>query len=268
MPLTEFSLEGKRALVIAGSRGIGKGICLAFADAGADVAVTGLTTTNAQRTAQEIKEMGRHSAAYSVDATKGEPMAKFADQVIREFGPLDIVVNCLGDHYPSVIAKRPGREERVADEELWRTIMDVNVTEAFLGCHYFGPHLLERRRGTVINIGAFYSYRTRPGFTASAAAKAALNHFTTGVALEWAPYGVTCNCMATGIFLDTEQYPPERLATMEEQISKRVPLRRTGKMREIGLMAVYLASEAARYITGQTFTMDGGLAIAPQEPDL
>ncbi len=263
----EFSLEGKRALVIAGSRGVGKGISLAFADAGADVAVASLTTS-AEKVAQEIRELGREGAAYSVDATKGEPMERFADQVIREFGPLDTVVNCLGDHIPSVVAQRPGRDERVATEELWHTIMDINITEAFLGCHYFGPHLLERKRGTVINIGAFYGSRTRPGFTPSAAAKAALNHFTTGVALEWAPYGVTCNCIGSGIFLDAEQSTPERLAAAEKQISKRVPLGRSGTMREIGLLAVYLASDAARYITGQTLTMDGGLAIAPQEPDV
>ena len=152
MPPTEFFLEGKRAMVIAGSRGIGKGVALAFADAGADVAVSGLTTTNAEKVAQEIKAMGRQSAAYGADATKGKPMEKLAEQVIREFGPLDVVVNCLGDHITAVVAKRPGREERVADEELWHTIIDVNMTEAFLGCHYFGPHLLERKQGTIINI--------------------------------------------------------------------------------------------------------------------
>ncbi len=270
MPVTEFSLEGKRAMVIAGSRGVGKGVALAFADAGADVAVSGLTTTNAEKVAQEIKAMGRQSAAYGADATKGEPMEKLAEQVIREFGPLDVVVNCLGDHITAVVAKRPGREERVADEKLWHTIIDVNMTEAFLGCHYFGPHLLERKQGTIINISAMHANRVRPGFVPYASSKAGLNHFTIGVALEWAPYGVTCNCIAPGIFPDPENRPQGAAAAQGPiaGAAQRIPLRRTGVMREVGLLAVYLASDAAKYITGQTVFMDGGLSIAPQEPDI
>ena len=77
-------------------------------------------------------------------------MRTFAEAATAEFGPLDVIVNCLGEHYPAVVAKRPGREEAVATEDLWREIIDVNLTEAFLGCHYFGPHLLERGKGTVI----------------------------------------------------------------------------------------------------------------------
>ena len=265
MPLTEFSLEGKRALVIAAGRGIGKGIVLAFADAGADVAVASFTATNAQAVAQQVRDMGRQSAGYTVDATKGESMAKFADQVIGEFGPLEIVVNCLGDHITSVIAKRPGRDEKVATEELWRTIMDVNLTEAFLGCNHFGPHLLEQGKGTVINISGMHGVRPEPGFIPYASAKAALNQFTVGVALEWAPYGVTCNCIAPGFFPDAEHMPPERFPIVQERLGKLVPLKRIGTMREVGLLAVYLASDAARYITGHTIPMDGGFTIAPTQ---
>ncbi len=268
MPPTEFFLEGKRAMVIAGSRGIGKGVALAFADAGADVAVSGLTTTNAEKVAQEIKAMGRQSVAYGADATKGDAMEKLAEQSIREFGPFDVVVNCLGDHITAVVAKRPGREEKVADEELWHTIMDINLTEAFLGCHFFGPQLLERKKGTVINIGAFHSDRTRPGFIPYASSKKALSLFTTGVALEWAPYGVTCNCIGPGIFPDREYTEAPALQNLNSMLNKRVPLSRPGTMREVGLLAVYLASDAASYITGQTIIMDGGLSIAPQEPDV
>ena len=268
MSVPEFSLAGKRAVVIAGTRGVGLGITLALAEAGADVAVAGLTQANADKAAGRVRALGRQAWSYAVDATKDSQMRTFAEAAIAEFGPFDVVVNCLGEHYPAVVAKRPGREEAVATEDLWREIIDVNLTEAFLGCHYFGPHLLERGKGTVINISAMHAERTRPKFAMYAAAKSALNHLTRGVALEWAPFGVTCNGIAPGLFPDTEQMTLEAIETREKQAAGRVPLKRTGTLREVGLLAVFLASDAATYITGQTVVTDGGLSLAPQEPDI
>ena len=139
MSVAEFSLAGKRAVVIAGSRGVGLGITLAFAEAGADVAVAGLTQANADKAADRVRALGWQAWSYAVDATDDSQMRTFAEAAIAEFGPFDAVVNCLGEHYPAVVAKRPGREEAVAIESLWREIIDVNLTEAFLGCHYFAP---------------------------------------------------------------------------------------------------------------------------------
>ena len=113
-----------------------------------------------------------------------------------------------------------------------------------------------------------HAERTRPKFAMYAAAKSALNHLTRGVALEWAPFGVTCNGIAPGIFPDTEQMTPEAIEAREKQAAGRVPLNRTGTMREVGLLAVFLASDAATYITGQIVVTDGGLSLAPQEPDV
>ena len=268
MSVPEFSLAGKRAVVIAGTRGVGLGITLAFAEAGADVAVAGLTQANADKAADRVRELGREARAYAVDATKDDQMRAFAETVIGDFGPVHAVVNCLGEHYPAVVAKRPGRDEPVADQGLWQEILDVNLTEAFLGCHYFGSHMLERGSGTVINISAMHAERTRPKFAMYAAAKLALNHFTRGVALEWAPYGVTCNGIAPGIFPDVELMTPEGIEERQRAAAARVPLKRPGTMREVGLLAVFLASDAATYITGQTIVTDGGMSLAPQEPDV
>jgi len=254
----DFSLDGKRALVIAGSRGIGKGIAVQLAAAGAELAVTGLTAVNAEATAAEIVAAGGRAAAYAVDATSESSMAVFAERILAELGPLDIVVNCLGDDVPGYVTQRPGREEPVASAESWHRAIDLNLTEAFLGCHHFGQHMLERGSGTVINVSGMRGFRAKAGSTPYAAAKAALNHFTIGTALEWAPYNVTCNCIAPGVFLDREHLTPEAFQALDERVGKEVPLGRTGSMRDIGLLAVFLASDAARYITGQTILIDGG----------
>jgi NAD(P)-dependent dehydrogenase (short-subunit alcohol dehydrogenase family) len=262
LTIDDFLLDGKRALVIAGGRGIGKGIATLLAEAGAELAVASRTSKNAEATAAEIEAAGGHAAGYAVDATNAEDMADFATRLLAGFGPPDIVVNCLGDDVPGQITQRPGRDEPVVTPDVWRYAIDLNLTEAYLGCHYFGKPMLERGSGTVINISGTRGFRARAGATPYSTAKAGLIHLTKGVALEWAPYNVTCNSIAPGVFLDREQLPPDEFARVDERVSKQVPLGRTGVMREIGLLAVYLASDPARYITGQTIVIDGGRSIA------
>ena len=262
MSIPEFSLEGKNAIVIAGSRGIGKGIAMALAEAGANTAVTGYTNKFVEITAKEIEAMGRKSSALTVDATHGEDMDFLARQVLSEFGTIDIVINAAGDSIRKPVIALPGGEIEGMTSKEWHDIVNINLTEAFEGCRVFGPHMVERRQGVVINISSFAARKASANLSAYGAGKAALTRFTEAVALEWAPFGVRVNTIAPGQFPDHEQLTDEQFKQRDEAAKGRVPLGRVGRMRDVGLMAVYLASDAALYVTGQTFYIDGGLVLA------
>ena len=259
--LTDFDLTGRTALVTGAGRGIGKGIALALAEAGADVGVTALSETNASRVAQEVTALGRRGFGWAADGTRVQAMAGLAVRVLEELGPLDILINCIGDSIRGAVASGPEQAGPVMSEADWHTIIDVNLTQAFVGCHVFGPHLLERRRGCVINVSSFAALRPAALMTAYAAAKAGLTRFTESLALEWAPYGVRVNAIAPGSFPDREQMSAEEWERRQAGAAAGIPLGRFGLPREVGLLAVYLSSEAATYVTGQTIGIDGGRTL-------
>jgi NAD(P)-dependent dehydrogenase (short-subunit alcohol dehydrogenase family) len=259
--LTDFDLTGRTALVTGAGRGIGKGIALALAEAGADVGVTALSDANAARVARGVTALGRRGFGWAADGTRVEAMTDLATRVLAELSPLDILVNCIGDSIRGAVASPPEQAGRVMTEADWHSILDVNLTQAFVGCHVFGPHFLERRRGCVINVSSFAALRPAAQMTAYAAAKAGLTRFTESLALEWAPYGVRVNAIAPGSFPDREQLPAEVWQRRQETDAPRIPLGRFGMPREVGLLAVYLSSEAASYVTGQTICIDGGRTL-------
>ena len=260
MSIPEFNIEGAKVLCVGAGRGIGKGIALAFAEAGADVAITGLTLVGATKVAEEVRKLGRQGLAFSGDATKSADMDGLARNVLQQFGRLDVLVNCLGDAITKPVATLPGGPAGMTDEE-WHHIIDVNLTEAFQGCRAFGPHFLERRSGCVINISGWASFRGQAKRSAYDAAKAGLVRFTESLAQEWAPYGVRVNCIAPGRFPDPDQMSPEDYRNRQEEAKDSVPLGRVGGLKEVGYLAVYLASPAADYVTGQTWAIDGGVSI-------
>jgi len=260
MSIPELSVEGKKVLCVGAGRGIGKGIALAFAEAGADVAVTGLTPVGASKVSEEVRKLGRQGLAFSGDATKTADMDRLAHDVLRQFGHLDVLVNCVGDAITKPVATLPGGPPGMTEEE-WRNIIDINLTEAFQGCRAFGPHLLERRQGCVINISGWASFRGTANRSAYDAAKAGLMRFTECLAQEWAPYAVRVNAIAPGLFPDPDQMSSEAYQRRQESAKKSVPLGRLGGLKEVGYLAVFLASPAADYITGQTWAIDGGLSI-------
>ena len=241
-------------------RGIGKGIALAFAEAGADVAITSLNPATVGQVAAEIRELGRSALPLTGDATKAADMERIAADTLREFGHVDTLVNCVGDSIRKPLSTLPNGDQGMSEEE-WHFIVDVNLTEAFHGCSALGPHLLERCSGNVINISGFASFRGRPHYVAYDAAKAGLMRFTESLAQEWAPYGVRVNCVAPGYFPDPEQISADAYRSRQEQAKTQVPLGRLGELREPGYLCVFLASPAASYITGQTWAVDGGVSI-------
>ncbi len=261
MSLSQFDISGQKVLVVGAGRGIGKGIALAFAEAGADVAVTGLTSVGASKVADDIRSLGCAALALAGDATKAHDMDLIAQQVLAEFGRVDTLVNCVGDAIRKPVVKLPGTTTEGMTEEEWRFVVDINLTEAFQGCRALGPHLLERGEGCAINISGWASFRGRPHSSAYDAAKAGLMRFTESVAQEWAPFGVRVNCIAPGYFPDPEQMSAEAYQARQEAACQDVPLGRLGELKEPGYLAVFLASPAGSYITGQTWAVDGGVSI-------
>jgi NAD(P)-dependent dehydrogenase (short-subunit alcohol dehydrogenase family) len=265
MPLPEFDLSGKVAFVTGAGRGIGKGIAQALAEAGADVVINSLTDKHVTGLASDIaKATGRRVVPLVADVTKSDEVERAVDRIIKDFGALHVLVNNLGDSIRKPLVPLPGQEGKangpLTDEE-YRLILDLNLTEAVLCTRAVGPHMLARRSGKIINIGSFASTRGGVELTIYAAAKTALVGFTRALALEWAPYRIQVNTIAPGLFPDAVTAGDAGYAERVRNATKTVPLGREGRLREVGLLAVYLASAAADYMTGQTLYLDGGMTL-------
>lgn len=262
MSLPEFDISGQRILLVGASRGIGKGVARVLAEAGAEVAIASLNLASAEKAAADIRASGGKACAFAADATRAGDMERLATEVLGRWGGIDCLVNCVGDSIGKPVVARPGRTEQGMSETEWHGIVDINLTQAFAGCRAFGPQFLKQGHGSVINISGIAALRPTAERAAYGAAKAALTAFTTATALEWAPWKVRVNAIAPGLFPDPEQLKPEALKQRQDAAAARVPLGRIGNTREVGLMALYLASNAAAYVTGQTFCIDGGVSVA------
>jgi NAD(P)-dependent dehydrogenase (short-subunit alcohol dehydrogenase family) len=259
--LKDFDLTGKKVLITGAGRGIGHGIALAMAEAGADVGVTSLGGDTAVKVADEVKALGRKGFGWAADATKVAPMETLREQAFAALGGVDILVNCLGDAIRGTVAEMPGSDGHALSEPEWHTVIDLNLTQAYVGCHVFGPHLLAKgEAANVINISSFAAIRPGANMVAYASGKAGLTRFTESLALEWAPHKVRVNAVAPGIFPDAYVMSDADLQKRNADLTG-VPLGRVGHPREVGLVSVFLASDAASYITGQTIAIDGGRTL-------
>lgn len=262
MPV-EYDITGKVVFITGAARGIGRGIAEVLAEAGADVAINALTSKYVNDTAAAIaKASGRRVVPVIADVTKPEEVKRAVDSVLATFGRIDVLVNALGDSIRKPLVALPGKAGSVgaSDEDL-RNIMDINLTEALLCTRAVGPHMLARKSGKVINIAAWTAHQGGRDMVLYTTAKTALAGFTRAQALEWAPYNVHVNAIGPGSFPDIVTSGPERFKETTERAQKNVPLGRAGKLREVGLLALYLASSASDYMTGQTILLDGGLGL-------
>ncbi len=261
----EFDVSGRAVIVTGAGRGIGKGIVRVLAETGARVLATALTNTYLEPLAEELASAGTPIETLLADATVATDVERTLDAALARFGTIDVLINNVGDAVSKPLVPLPGDDpptDPLSDEE-WRFIIDVNLTEAFLGCRAIGPHFLEKRRGKVINIAGFAAKKGPAGLAAYSAAKAGLVRLTQVVALEWAPYGVTVNAIAPGFFPDPETSPPEAIEAADRRAATGgVPLRRRGDIRDVGLLACFLASDASNYVTCETIYIDGGVSFA------
>ena len=258
----EFDVTGKTVIVTGAARGIGKGIARVFAHSGARVMVTALTDRYLQPLSDGMRTAGYPILAMTADATDTDDWQRTVDYALSEWGHIDILINNLGDAIRKPLIPPPGSDGTSISDDEYRFVLDINLTEAFKGCRAVGPHMIERGRGRIINISGFAARKGSPEMLVYSTAKAGLARLTQTLALEWAPYGVTVNCIAPGIFPDPETGDPEQIARSRENAQETVPLGRVGELQEVGFLALFLASDASAYMTGETLYLDGGLSHA------
>lgn len=258
----EFDVTGKVVLITGAARGIGKGIAQVLAEAGADIALNALTTKYVNGTAADIaKASGRKVVPVIADVTKPDDVRRAVDSVLNTFGRIDVLVNALGDSIRKPLVALPGKDSVAASDDDLRFIIDINLTEALLCTRAVGPHMLARKSGKIINIAAWTAHQGGRDMVLYTTAKTALAGFTRAQALEWAPYNIHVNAIAPGMFPDVVTSGEERMKQSIQRAAQTVPLGRPGKLREAGLLALYLASDASNYMTGQTILLDGGLGL-------
>ncbi len=256
-----FSLAGKVVLITGGNRGIGKGIALAMAQSGADVAIMCRNENSAKETLQELEAYGGKYRFYSGDVTSQQDAKAVVDQVVEEYGRLDILVNSAGIANPY--------DPMSEDEDLsgWYKVLDVDLNGTFLMCHYAGLKMKEQNYGRIINITSNSSRIVNiPQKSCSYnAAKAGGDRLTKCLAYEWAGYGIRVNAIAPG-YTESELVTgvKDEGETMGwvDYWKKQTPTGRFNQPIEIGAVAVFLASEAAEQITGAVITIDGGYMLA------
>ncbi|MFO1060298.1 MAG: SDR family NAD(P)-dependent oxidoreductase [Dongiaceae bacterium] len=255
--LDRFRLDGKRLFITGGSRGFGREIALAAAEAGADVALNARDPQSLARTAAEVRERGRQ--AWTFEGDVGDPAAceELCRRVLAEAGPIDILVNNVGGRRVDVPVEK-------SSVETWQSHMDLNLTHTFICTKMIGGPMLERGWGRVINIASISGIIANRGIGGRhyEASKAAVIHFTRATASDWAPRGVTVNAICPGLFMTEPNQiwaksNPEVIKTFVEAI----PMGRPGEPEEIAPLAVYLASPASSYVTGATFVIDGGYTV-------
>src|SRR5215218_10302853 len=246
----EYDITGKVVFITGAGRGIGKGIAQVLAHAGADIALNALTPKYVEPLAAQIAEAsGRCVEPIVADVTKPDNVRAAVDAVLAKFGRIDVLVNALGDSIRKPLVKLPDKaDSQAASDDEVKFVMDINLTEAILCTRAVGAHMLERRSGKVINISSWTARQGGGEMVVYTIAKTALVGFTRAQALEWAPYGVQVNAIAPGIFPDPVTAGEERARQTAQRAAQMVPLGRPGQLREVGLLALYLASTASDYM--------------------
>ena len=250
MAFAELDLTNRTAVVIGATSGIGRAIALGLADAGADVVPTGRRAKLAQEAARDIEARGRRSLAIAADVGNADSIQELADTVIEKFGKVDILVNAAGR-----TVRRPTLD--VSDAE-WNEIMDTNLTGMLRACRAFGRHMIERRYGRIINIGSLTSVVALFEVAAYGASKAGVAALTKSLAVEWAPHGVCVNAILPGVFRTALNEGLLDGTDRGRELLTRTPMRRFGKPEEVAGAAVFLASDAASFVTGHLLAVDGG----------
>lgn len=253
-----FRLNGKRLMITGGSRGLGREMALAIADAGADVILVGREVDSLEKTADSIRKLGRMATPLVGDVGKPEDCEQICRRVLSESGPIDILINNVGGRRINV----PLEEQSL---EQWQELMDLNLTSTFLCMKSIGGAMIERKQGgRIINVASISGMIANRGIGGRSyeTSKAAVIQLTRAAAADWAPHGVTVNAICPGGFMTAPNVRwasehPDVISKFREQI----PQGDFGKPEDLGPLAVYLASDASRYMTGAAIVIDGGYTL-------
>jgi NAD(P)-dependent dehydrogenase (short-subunit alcohol dehydrogenase family) len=256
--LDRFRLDGKRCLVTGGSRGLGREMALAIAEAGADLILVGRDRQSLAATGTEIGQRGRAAATIQADVSQPLEAERACRTALEQHGPIHILINNVG-----------GRRIDVPTEDLdleqWQEIVDLNLTSTFICTKLVGGAMVRRGQGgRVINVASISGMVANRGIAGRSyeASKAAVIHFTRAVAADWAPHRVTVNAIAPGAFLTEPNLRWSRLnPAVMDTFKAQIPMGEFGRPEDLGPLAVYLASEASRYMTGAVLVIDGGYTV-------
>ncbi len=248
-------LDGKTVFITGGSRGLGREMALGLAEVGADITMAARNTDSLTQTADDIRAMGRKVTTIAADMADPATCEASCIRALEESGPFDILVNNIGGRRVNI-----GLEEMPLDQ--WQQLIDLNLTSTFLCCKHMGGAMIKRGQGgriiNVASINALVAGRNIQGRHYEAA-KAAVLMLTRSLAVDWAKHGITVNAICPGIF-GTEPnrvWATENPAIIEGYIQA-IPMGKLGEPEDLGALAVYLASDAARYMTGAALVIDGG----------
>ncbi|MBX6770297.1 MAG: glucose 1-dehydrogenase [Chloroflexi bacterium] len=247
-----FRLDGKVAVLPGGAGGIGAALARGLAEYGADVVIAGRSVERARAVANDLAATGRRTMALSVEVTDPESVRRLVEEVVGQFGRLDILVNCVGTQYEAPAEEFPFDQ--------WKRVMEVNVAGTFLTCQAAGRVMIAQRSGSIINLSSVRGQLAiRRGYAAYTPSKAAVNNLTRQLATEWAPYNVRVNAIAP-TFIETPLVA-NMLADPEfrRSLTERIPLGRVGVPADIVGATIFLASPASSFITGHILLVDGGV---------
>jgi len=245
-----FDLTGRTAVVVGGTTGIGRALALGLADAGADVVATGRRANIVEEVAAAIESKGRRTLRVASDVGDSASLQRLRDACVDRFGHVDIVVAAAG------VTRRVATLE-MTDAD-WSQILETNLTGMLRTYQAFAPGMIARRRGRLIGIGSLASFVGLMEVAAYTASKAGVAGLTRALAVEWAAHGVTVNAIAPGVF-ETDLNREILKGPRGQEFLTRTPMRRFGRTEELVGAAVYLASDAASFVTGQLLVVDGGL---------
>jgi NAD(P)-dependent dehydrogenase (short-subunit alcohol dehydrogenase family) len=250
MTYSKLELNGKVAVVVGGTSGIGRAIALGLAQAGADVVPTSRREEQVETVAREIEELGQRSLRVPSDVADRASLERVLSEVLGAFGKVDILVNSAGT---------TKRAPTIAfSEEDWNRIIDTNLTGTLRACQVFGRHMLERGQGSIINIASLSTFVALNEVAAYSASKAAVGSLTKSLAVEWSSRGVRVNAIAPGVFRTALN---EKLLDETErgrEFLMRTPMKRFGDVDELAGVAIFLASDAASFVSGEIIAVDGG----------
>lgn len=256
--LDRFRLDGKRLFITGGSRGLGREMALAIADVGADVTLAGRDEASLERTATDLRALGRTAATIVADVGQPDDCQRACEKALADYGPHDILINNVG-----------GRRMNIPTEEMplerWRELIDLNLTSVFLCTKLHGAALIRRGTGgRIINIASINSLVAGRGIAGRhyETSKAAVLQFTRAIAADWAPHRITANCILPGGFMtEPNQRWSREHPEVIEKFKANIPVGDFGPPEDLGPLAVYLASDASRYMTGAALVIDGGYTL-------